>query len=151
VSEATRSIGSVTVREMAEEDLEGVLEIERKVRESYRAATYAPVPDSCIGGEIESSVVAEENGMIVGFVLGRIVRSAAELSNVAWIELIGILPDYQRRGVGRRMVEAWSDRCARRGIKKVHIMINWRDWWMQAFFASLGFNRGDLVDFQADL
>ncbi len=151
MSDATEPRGAINIREMSEEDLEGVLDIEREVREGSRAATYAPVPDSCIGGEVDNSIVAEDDGRIVGFVLGRIVRSPVELSDVAWIELIGILPEYQRRGIGRRMVEAWKDRCRQKGIKKVHIMINWRDWWMQSFFESLGFSRGDLVDFQAEL
>ena len=151
MSEAIGTAIGVTVRAMSEEDVEGILEIERRVRENYRAATYAPVPDSCIGGEIDNSVVAEDGGRIVAFVLARIVRSPAELTNVAWIELIGILPEYQRRGIGKRMMDFWKDQCSRKGIHKVHIMINWRDWWMQSFFESQGFIRGELVDFQADL
>lgn len=151
MSEITESKGTVNIREMSVEDVEGILDIEREVRGSNRSATYAPVPDSCIGGEVDSSIVAEENGRIVGFVLGRVVRSPVELSDIAWIELIGVLPGYHRRGIGKRMVEAWKDRCRQKGIKKVHIMINWRDWWMLSFFESLEFSRGDLVDFQAEL
>lgn len=151
MSEITESKGTVNIREMSVEDVEGILDIEREVRGSNRAVTYAPVPDSCIGGEVDNSIVAEENGRIVGFVLGRVVRSPVELSDIAWIELIGVLPGYHRRGIGKRMVEAWKDRCRQKGIRKVHIMINWRDWWMLSFFESLGFSRGDLVDFLAEL
>ncbi|GAF67548.1 unnamed protein product, partial [marine sediment metagenome] len=118
MSDVTGPRGTISIRAMSEEDLEGILYIEREARGSSRAATYAPVPDSCIGGEVDNSIVAEDDGRIVGFVLGRIVRSPVELSDVAWIELIGILPGYQRRGIGRRMVEAWKDRCSQKGIKK---------------------------------
>jgi N-acetylglutamate synthase-like GNAT family acetyltransferase len=142
---------AINIREMSEEDVEGILEIERQTKEQYRSVTYAPVPDSCIGGEVDNSIVVEDNGRIIGFVLARTVRSPVELKDVAWIELIGILPEYQRRGIGKRMVEAWKERCRQKGINKVHIMINWRDWWMQSFFESRGFSRGDLVDFQAEL
>jgi N-acetylglutamate synthase-like GNAT family acetyltransferase len=141
----------IDIRDMGEEDVEGILSIERDVKGNSRAVTYAPVPDSCVGGEIGSSVVAEENGRIVGFVLGRVVSSPLESGDIAWIELIGIHPEYQSKGIGKRMVEAWKDRCRAKGIRKVHIMVNWRDWWMQSFFVSLGFCRGDLVDFQAEL
>jgi len=141
----------VKIREMRPEDVEGILEIERVTKGDKRAATYAPVPDSCIGGELCSSVVAEAKDKIVGFVLGRVVGSPTELRDVAWIELIGILPGYQHQGVGRKMVEAWKERCRKRGIKKVHVMINWRDWWMLSFLESLGFCRGDLIDFQAEI
>ena len=141
----------VKIREMRVEDLKGVLDIERETKEDSRAATYAPVPDSCIGGEMDASVVAEVGDKIVGFVLGRVVSSPTELRSVAWIELLGILPDYQRKGIGRKMVETWKERCRKKGINKVHVMVNWRDWWMLSFFESLGFCRGELTDLQAEI
>lgn len=141
----------VKIRGMAAEDVEGILHIERVTKGGSRATTYAPVPDSCIGGELDASVVAEAGDKIVGFVLGRVVASPTELRNVAWIELIGILPEYQRKGVGKKMVEGWKELCRKKGIKKVHVTINWRDWWMLSFFESQGFLRGDLTDFQAEL
>ena len=141
----------IKIREMKVEDREGVLDIERETKGDSRAATYAPVPDSCIGGEMDASIVAEVGDKIVGFVLGRVVRSPTELRSVVWIELIGILPEYQHKGVGRKMVEAWKERCRKKGINKVHVMVNWRDWWMLSFFQSLGFSRGELTDLQAEL
>ncbi|MBM3156612.1 MAG: GNAT family N-acetyltransferase [Chloroflexi bacterium] len=151
MSKAARPKDKVTIREMGPEDLEGILEIERATKGEKRAATYAPVPDSCIGGEIGTSVVAEARDKVVGFVLGRVVGSPSELRDVAWIELIGIHPDYQRQGIGRKMLDVWKERCRKKGIKKVHIMLNWRDWRMLSFFESMGFSRGDLTDFQAEL
>jgi N-acetylglutamate synthase-like GNAT family acetyltransferase len=136
---------------MSGEDVEGVLAIERKVTGPNRAPTYAPVPDSCIGGEVDNSVVAEIDGEIIGFVLGRIARSPIKLLDVAWIELIGVLPEYNRQGIGRKLVDTWKEHCRQKGIKKVHVMISWRDWLMLSFFESLGFTRGELTDFEAEL
>jgi N-acetylglutamate synthase-like GNAT family acetyltransferase len=151
VAKTAEQKSKVKIREMRVEDLEGVLAIERETKEDSRAVTYAPVPDSCIGGEMDASVVAEVGDKTVGFVLGRVVGSPTELRDVAWIELIGILPEYQHKGIGRKMGEAWKERCRKKGIKKVHVMVNWRDWWMLSFFESLGFCRGDLTDLQAEL
>ncbi len=149
MGESTKA--DVTIRPMSGEDLEGVLAIERKVSGPNRAITYAPVPDSCIGGEVDSSLIAESNGQVVGFILGRIARSPVQLLDVAWVELIGVLPEYARQGIGRKLVEAWKEHCRQKDIKKVHVMLNWRDWQMLSFFESTGFTRGDLTDFQAEL
>jgi ribosomal protein S18 acetylase RimI-like enzyme len=154
MAKAAGTKSRMKIRGMKAEDLEGVLAIERETKGDSRAVTYAPVPDSCIGGEVDVSVVAEAEGKIVGFVLGR-VGSPTELrdvaGDVAWIELIGILPEYQHKGIGKKIAEAWKERCRKRGIKKVHILVNWRDWWMLSFFESQGFCRGDLIDLQAEL
>jgi N-acetylglutamate synthase-like GNAT family acetyltransferase len=142
---------TIAIHEMDAEDVAGILEIERAAKGQHRATTYAPMPDSSIGGEIDYSVVAEDGGRIIGFVLARVVRSPSGPTDVAWIEFVGIHPDYQGRGIGKKLIEAWKGQCRRKGVKKVHIMLNWRDWWMQSFFESLGFSRGELVDFQSDI
>jgi N-acetylglutamate synthase-like GNAT family acetyltransferase len=142
---------TIDIHKMDAEDVAGILEIERAAKGKHRATTYAPMPDSSIGGEIEYSVVAQDGGRIVGFVLARAARSPSGSSDVAWIEFVGIHPDYQGRGIGKKLIEGWKNLCRGKGVKKVHIMLNWRDWWMQSFFESLGFSRGELVDFQADI
>ncbi|MEE8470884.1 MAG: GNAT family N-acetyltransferase [Dehalococcoidia bacterium] len=141
----------VNIRQMSMEDVEDILSIEKKIAGKDRALTYAPVPDSCIGGEIDSSFVAEVDGRVAGFVLGRIARSPTTLLDIAWIELIGVLPEYNRQGVGKMLVESWRERCRQRGIKKVHVMVNWRDWLMLSFFESLGFTRGELTNLVYEL
>ena len=151
MSKAAIQRSAIKIRQMRSEDVEGILAIEREATGSHRAVTYAPVPDSCIGGEVDTSIVVEVGNKIVGFVLGRIVGSPTELRDVAWIELIGIHPEYQRKGIGKKMIEAWKERCRKKGIRKLHIMINWRDWWLLSFFESIGFSRGDLIDFQLEL
>jgi GNAT superfamily N-acetyltransferase len=118
VAKTVQAKSRVKIREMMVEDLEGVLAIERETKGDSRAATYAPVPDSCIGGEVDASVVAEAGDKIVGFMLGRVVGSPTELCSVAWIELIGILPEYQHKGIGKKMVESWKQRCRKKGIRK---------------------------------
>ena len=139
------------IREMSGEDVEGILDIERKVSGNQRAATYAPVPDSCIGGEVENSVVAEVNDQIIGFLLGRIARSPIQLRDIAWIELIGILPEYHKQGIGKQLIAAWVEHCRKKGIAKVHVMLNSRDQMMQPFFKSLGFSQGNLINFEMDI
>lgn len=141
----------VKIRLMSAEDVEEILDIERRVQDDKRALTYAPVPDSCIGGEVENSLVAEFNKHIVGFILGRIARSPIQLRDIAWIELLGLLPQYQRQGIGMQLLSAWKDHCRNKGISKVHIMLDSRDDIMQPFFKKVGFSQGNLINYESEI
>jgi len=144
-------MSNIIIREMMADDVEGILDIERNVQGENRAITYAPVPDSCIGGEVEHSIVAEVDDKIVGFILGRVARSPIQLRDIAWIELIGILPDYQKKGIGPQLIESWKDLCRGKGITKVHVMLSKRDQFMQLFFKSVGFTQGSLIDYESHI
>ncbi len=144
-------MSKVNIREMSGEDVEGILDIERKVSGKQRAATYTPVPDSCIGGEVENSIVAEADDQIIGFLLGRIARSPIQLRDIAWIELIGILPEYHKQGIGKQLIDVWVENCRIKGISKVHVMLNSRDQIMQPFFKSAGFSQGNLINFELEV
>ena len=137
----------VNIRGIMEEDIEGVLAIDRKITGSKRAMTYATTPSSYVGGELEASVVAEASGQIVGFLLGRITDSPYGVADAAWLQLIGIDPGYQRQGIGSRLVQAFTERCRQKGVRSVHIMVSWHDWWLLSFLRSLGFARGEMAEF----
>jgi ribosomal-protein-alanine N-acetyltransferase len=53
----------------------------------------------------------------IGFSL---VRSVADESELL---LIAVLPSHHRRGVGRRLLEDFMERCRNEGIKKVHLEV----------------------------
>lgn len=139
----------VTIRPMKEEDVNDLLSINDRIQD--RAITYDPVPDSCIGGDIKASIVAERDGEVVGFVLGRIAPSQFELDDVAWVEMIGILPPYRGKGLGAQLVESWKKHCQEKGISKVYVMVNQRDTRLQKLFESHGFSRGELVNYGANI
>jgi GNAT superfamily N-acetyltransferase len=53
--------------------------------------------------------VVEEDGMLVGFLLGFICPDQP----VGYVHLVGIHPDYRRRGVGRVVYAAFEEDCRR--------------------------------------
>lgn len=135
----------VEIRDLSEEDIDAVLAIDQKI--SDRASTYATSPTSDIAGELDVSVVAETAGQVVGFLLGQIADSRYETADIAWLRLIGIEPDYQRRGIGSRMVAAFLERCQQKKAQSVRIMVGTNDRWMLSFVGSLGFTRAERVEY----
>lgn len=137
----------VSIRAMREEDIEGVLSIDRNIAGDDRVMTYAAAPDSEVGGELGISMVAEVGRETIGFLLGEITDSLYGLGDTAWVRLIGVDPRYQRQSIGSRLLEAFTERCRQKGARSVHIMVRWHDWWLLSFLQSLGFDRGETIEF----
>ena len=86
MGDAADQLADLKIREMTEDDIEGVLSIDRKITGSRRAVTYASVPSGYVGGELDVSVVADAGGQMVGFLLGRITDSPYGLSDTGWLD-----------------------------------------------------------------
>ena len=56
----------------------------------------------------ENALIVEEEGTIIGFLLGFI---ATEGVRTGYVHLVGIHPDYRRRGVGRLLYRSFTTRC----------------------------------------
>jgi len=141
----------VNFREMKEEDIEGVLAIDRKITGQDRVLTYTPIPRSFLGGELAMSVVAEAEGKIVGFLLGQMISPNYQLGDIAVAQIIGVDPLYLRQHIGTGLVQAFTASCKKRGIDKVHAIVSMYDGWMLSFLRSLDFNHGEMVDFVKSL
>ena len=137
----------INIRKMTEEDIEDVLEIDRNISGPDRATTYTMIPTNYVGGELDISVVAEMDDKAVGFLLGRITKSPYELGNSYLLELIGVDPQYRRRGVGKSLVKYFEKICREKGASTIRILVNWQDWWLLSFLSSLEFSRGEMTEF----
>ena len=136
----------INIREITDEDIEAILAIDKKIVGEQRAITYRDPIDFYLGGEYGVSVVAEVNGKIIGFALGRLRDPAT-----GWLQAVAIDPEYRRQGIGAKLVEAVADRCRSKGAKTLHTVARWRDWWMLSFLSSRGFTRGEMVDLEKTL
>ena len=137
----------INVRKMEEKDIESVLDIDRKIVGPDRATTYTMTPTSYVGGELDISVVAEAEGKIVGFLLGRVTDSPYNIGDSFLLELIGVDPAYKRQGVGKILVEAFEKVCRARGAKTIRAVVSWHDWWLLSFLKSLDFSHGEMCEF----
>jgi GNAT superfamily N-acetyltransferase len=56
--------------------------------------------------------VVEHDGILVGFLFGLIAPGPPK---VGYVHLVGIHPDYRRRGVGKVLYQAFEEECASQG------------------------------------
>ncbi|QQG48837.1 MAG: GNAT family acetyltransferase [archaeon] len=87
----------------------------------------------------ELFLVAEEGGRIVGTVLG------AWDGRRGWIYHLGVLPEYQRRGIARELVTEVEKRMRRKGVSKVNaVVFSWNGASL-AFFDEMGYGHHEAL------
>jgi GNAT superfamily N-acetyltransferase len=64
----------------------------------------------------EHALVAEQDGQVIGFLLGVMVPAP---SATGYVHLVGIHPDHRRRAVGKRLYEHFTERCRAAGMKRI--------------------------------
>ncbi|UFJ41280.1 GNAT family N-acetyltransferase [Brevibacillus humidisoli] len=81
----------------------------------------------------ELVMVAEEDGEVVGVVVGTIDGTRAYFYRLA------VHPAKQGSGIGRLLVEAIENRFRQRGVSQVSIMVNQENTKVLPFYNSLGY------------
>ena len=142
------SKGKVKIRRMTEADLQRVKVIDRELVGPYRDITWPLRIEAhwWIHRGI-SSFVAEIDNNVVGFILGDIRGTEYGVDVGGWIDMMGITPQYQGKGIGRSLVEAFCEECRKQGVK-VRVVIVGDDKRLVDFWISVGFQKGNLVSYE---
>lgn len=83
--------------------------------------------------EAETLWVAEDDGRVCGFLLGEAAGSDFHIWEIA------VHRDYQRQGIGRKLVETVLDEAARRGFSQATLTTDRTLAWNAPWYRGLGF------------
>jgi GNAT superfamily N-acetyltransferase len=91
----------------------------------------------------EHALIAEDDGRVVGFLLGLAVPSAG----VGYVHLVGIDPSARRKGVGKLLYQQFEHACRRAGFKQIKAigMVGHEASWK--FHTALGFSAREAPDY----
>jgi ribosomal protein S18 acetylase RimI-like enzyme len=150
---------NIKIRPMSFLDLGDLFSVANKIQTTETSATYKKftlqklfgVSTKESGSEerpdilevaklIDLGLIAECNGSICGFVIGRQVYLAEFGVQEGEIAIIGVHPNYRRKGVAHELIKAINDLFASRGVRLVRIGVNPRDKELTAFFERAGFS-----------
>ena len=113
------------IHRMTADDIEAIRSIDRKISGLDRSLTYDI--NNVIGGNIELSFIAEVDDKAVGFVLSSLVYVSDEIFEACVIQTMGVDPDYWRRGIASKLIQALLDAARSKGIRMIRIMIDKKD------------------------
>jgi ribosomal protein S18 acetylase RimI-like enzyme len=143
---------ALQIRSLSELDLSDVVRIAEKTRGAYQPDLWEDRVAYYLRRDPESSVVAEQAGRVVGFMLGDVRSGDFGLEEPSgWIEVIGVDPDHAGQGVGRALGEAMLDRYRGRGVRRVRTMVDASMPEIERFFRALGFAEDSLRPFVRSL
>ncbi len=145
------AVSEVNIRVMKYRDLEDIIDIDTKVLGRSRP-DYWQMKVELAERSSMASLVAEMDGKVVGFVLGD--ASGWEYGvpeTVGWIDTIGVLPEYQKKGIAGMLIREMMANLKKVGVKKIYTLVEWRSWDLLKFFSSLGFQKGDMINLELDI
>lgn len=119
------------IREAHVEDISQLLDIEHYCYDNPwpREAFEEEIGN----GDVGIGMVAEEDGMIVGFLTGMAMAKELHLHNIA------VHPDYQGRGIGRQLMEAVDDYCREGDFRLITLEVRQDNDIARRLYLSLGF------------
>ncbi len=87
--------------------------------------------------------VVEDDGVLVGFLLGFICPDAS----VGYVHLVGIHPDYRRRGVAKLLYTAFEEDCAREGCRRLKAITTLGNEGSVRFHEAMGWSMAEVEDY----
>ena len=104
----------IIIRESAKNGFDGMMNVARSLHPAWfdRVAINESMP---IDLNVQKGYVAEDKSAIIGFVT---YVSDNRNAKISWL---GILPDYQRQGIGSRLLEAVEKELRKTGVKKLRV------------------------------
>lgn len=140
----------IYVRNLMRQDLSAIVEMEDRGTGLSRPEYWKERIELSEGIRPHwASLVAEVDGRVAGVILGH----GGELEfglpgTVAWIEYIRIDPVYRGLGVGRALIDQFTDSADAHGMKTIFTLIEQDNQDMKGFLSRLGFEQGRMIHFQ---
>ena len=146
---------ALKTRLMRAEDFDAVVEIDRKILRSARPEYYELKFDKLFKSKdyVPASLVAEdESGVVVGFVMGELYMGEyGILQEEAALDTIGVDPDFQKQGVGERLMNEFMDHMRSLGVQKINTLVRWDDSRLIHFFSANQFSPSKTMNLERTL
>jgi GNAT superfamily N-acetyltransferase len=89
---------------------------------------------------------AEIDGRLVAYVLAEVrFWEFGHEERTGWINWMGVDPDFQGKGIGRKLSANLFEYFRRKKVKSVQTLVDWYEGQLMSFFRSLNFSMLDTI------
>jgi ribosomal protein S18 acetylase RimI-like enzyme len=146
---STTGDSEINVRRMTRNDIDTVLVLDRKIGRGQSTISYRDLVVTDPSGPLDFSFVCEYVGIVVGFVLARLEYLGIPLIGTCVIDGIAVDPDYQKHGIGSKLVSKVMDRCYAEGVPTARALIDEGNTALSQFFERLSFKPSKIINYDA--
>ena len=133
------------IRPLKLHDKKVIFEIQEAITKHKAAKDWAEMVEGYIKNSGDTSLVAELDGKVAGFMLGEIKTYGFGVANSGWIEVIGVHPRYMGIGIGKKLGNELIKNFKKKKVRHIFTSVRWDSGDLVAFFKSIGFQRSDLI------
>ena len=146
------SESTIKIRLMKADDYDAVVNIDGKVLKESRPEYYEVKFEKLFKSNdyLPASLVAEEeDGTVVGFVMGEIyIGEYGIFSEEATLDTIGVDPFYQHKGIGEQLINEFMEHLRNVGVQKVNTLVDWNDSKLIHFFSTNQFSPSKTINLE---
>lgn len=131
----------VAVRTLREEDLTAIIRVDRAAMGRPREEYYqAKVRAALNEGKLQTSLVAELDDRVVGFLLATLYYGEfGQAEPVAVFDSIGVDPEYRGRHVGQALMRQLLMNLRALRVERLETQVSWEQLDLLQFLAAQGF------------
>jgi predicted N-acetyltransferase YhbS len=145
---------TIKIRLMKADDFDAVVGIDEKILKASRQEYYEMKFEKLFKSKdyLPTSLVAEEDGTVVGFVMGELYMGEYGIfQEEATLDSIGVDPNYQHRGIGGRLINEFMDHLRKVGAQKMSTLVDWNDSRLIHFFSANQFSPSKTINLERSL
>lgn len=131
----------IAIRVMREDDLDAITAIDSMYFGTLRPEYYKEkLVAATKGAGINTSLVAEIDGEVLGFIMGQLYTGEFGIPETAAnLDTIGVHPMAVGNGIAGKLLEQFTIQMAKLGVTTIHTLVDWNDTSLMLFFHRSGF------------
>ncbi len=143
---------NVNIREIRLEDAQAIQDIRKAISEEDANVDFEKlVGQHVCDGNSKTSLVAEVNGKVAGYMISTTLYAGFGIQKSAWIMAIGVHPDHMGQGLGIKLANRICDLYREKGVNSIYSSVIWDSIDVLSFFKKLGFTRSEFINLRKDL
>jgi ribosomal protein S18 acetylase RimI-like enzyme len=146
---------TIKIRLMKVDDFGAVVRVDEKVFKASRLEYYKLKFETAVQSpdHLPTSLVAEEaDGKVVGFVIGELyIGEYGITEGKATLDTIGVDPDHQHKGIGKRLINEFMDHLRALGVQKINTLVDENDSQLTHFFRANQFSPSKTINLERSL